>query len=168
MKLFGVSLLPLFGPCAATIFGRRVPFSRVACAVWRSNRLRGPCSRIRHPSEVSSCSILLELHQHETGGTSELRERVPSFRGFRQPEPCVHFQPVRCSTGASQCASQYHLARVVLIRAILSSDYQSARWSPRNNVTSESQRGDEGRIIHRLTQHLPPCFRSAFHREARR
>src|ERR1700676_4491651 len=82
------SVSRLFGLCAATAFGRRVPFSPVAYAVWRSNRLRGPCSRIRHPSEVSSCSILLELHQHETGDTSALRERAPSSLRSRWPELC--------------------------------------------------------------------------------
>src|SRR6266404_1169044 len=102
----GTSLSRLFGPCAATIFGRRVPFSRGACAVWRSNRLRGPCFRTRPPSEVSSCSILLELHQHETSGTSVSLTHAPSFRGSRQPELCVHFQPVRCSTEASLSVSQ--------------------------------------------------------------
>jgi hypothetical protein len=45
-----VSLSRPSAPCAATTFGRRAPFSPVAYAVWRSNRLRGPCSRIRHPS----------------------------------------------------------------------------------------------------------------------
>src|SRR5258708_29344834 len=95
------SLSRLFGPCATTGFGRRAPFSPVAYAVWRSNRLRGPCSRIRHPSEVSSCSILPELHQHETGGTSGLRESVPSFQGSRYPELYGRFQPMRYSTGAT-------------------------------------------------------------------
>src|SRR6267378_4353495 len=112
----------LSGPYAATIFGRRVPFSRGACAIWKNNRLRGPCFRIRHPSEVSSCSILLELHQHETGGTSGFRERAPSFRGSRQPELYDRFQRVRCSTGASLSVSQCRPARVVLIRAIPSVD----------------------------------------------
>src|SRR5258705_13744014 len=122
---FGVSLSRLFGPCAATIFGRRVPFSREAFAAWRSNRLRGPCSRIRHPSEVSSCSIRLELHQHETGGTSELPKSEPSSQASRRRELYVRFQPVRYSTGASLSVFQCRPARVVLIRAILSNDSQS-------------------------------------------
>src|SRR5258708_4071286 len=55
----------------------------LACAVWRSNRLRGLCFRIRHPSEVSACSIRRVLHRHGTGGTWALPRRVPSFRGSR-------------------------------------------------------------------------------------
>src|SRR5258707_12775010 len=121
-RRFGASLSRLSGPCAARVFGRQVPFSPVAYAVWRSNRLRGPCSRIRHPSKVSSCSILLEPHQHETGGTSGLRERVPSSLGSRQTERCVHFQRVTGSTGANLSVFQCRPARVLLIRAILLSD----------------------------------------------
>src|SRR6267154_6870294 len=114
VKRFGASLLRLFAPCAATTFGRRVPFSRGACVVWRSNRLRGPCSRTRHPSEVSSCSILLELHPHETGDTSGLRESEPSFQAFRRRELYGRSRPERYSNGAVQNVFQCRPARVVL------------------------------------------------------
>src|SRR5882762_10875999 len=115
----------LSGPYAATIFGRRVPFSRGACAIWKNNRLRGPCFRIRHPSEVSSCSILLELHQHETGGTSGLRESVPSFRGSRQPELYDRFQRVRCSIAKVLFAFRCRLVKDSSIHAIPSVDFRS-------------------------------------------
>src|SRR6267142_1480352 len=125
VNAFAASLLPLFGPCAATIFGRRVPFSRGACAVWRSNRLRCPCFRIRHPSEVSACAMKLALHHRETGGTSARLRREPSFQGSQQPELYVRFQRERCNSGASLTVFQCHPARVLLILAILSSDSQS-------------------------------------------
>src|SRR5882762_1222340 len=116
----------LSGPYAATIFGRRVPFSRGACAIWKNSRLRGPCFRIRHPSEVSSCSSLLELHQHETGGTSGFRERVPSFQGSRQQELCDRFQREKCSIAKVLFASRCRLVKGSSIRAIPSSGSQSA------------------------------------------
>src|SRR5258708_38637349 len=81
----GVSLVQLFAPCATRVFGRRVPFSRAACAVWRGKRLRHQCLRIRHPSEVSACAMMLALHHHETGGTLALLRPVPSFRGSQPP-----------------------------------------------------------------------------------
>jgi hypothetical protein len=120
------SLLRLFGPCAAKGSGRWVPFSQAACAVWIDNRPVRLCFRIHHhSSEVSAWSMKRELHHHETGGTSALPRRVPSFQASRQPELCVRFQRVRCSTGASLTVFQCHPARVVLIRAILSNDSQS-------------------------------------------
>src|SRR6266404_3423065 len=69
LKWFGTSLWRLFEPCAATVFRRQVPFSQVACAVWRGNRLPRLCFRIRHPSEVSACAMMLALRHRETGGT---------------------------------------------------------------------------------------------------
>src|SRR5260370_17460021 len=96
----GVSLVQLFAPCAATIFGHQVPFSRGACAAWRSNRLRGLCSRIRHPSEVSTCSILRVLHRHGRDDTWPLLRRVPSFRGSRRREPCGRSRPRKDSSAA--------------------------------------------------------------------
>src|SRR5258707_12069269 len=125
-RRFGVSLSRLFAPCAATTFGRRAPFSPVAYAVWRSNRLRGPCSRIRHPSEVSACSILRELHHRETGGTSALPKSEPSSQASRRRELCGRSRPERYSNAAVQNVFQCRLARVVLIRAILSNGSQSA------------------------------------------
>src|SRR5258708_20331178 len=91
----GVSLVQLFAPCAATIFGHQVPFSRGACAAWRSNRLRGLCSRIRHPSEVSTCSILRVLHRHGRDDTWSLLRRVPSFLGTLWRTPCRPARPER-------------------------------------------------------------------------
>src|SRR6266849_9551004 len=123
---FGASVFRLFGPCTTTIFGRRVPFSQVACATWKDNRLLCLCCPTpRCPSELSDCESMLLLRLHERGGTVALPSRVPSFRASKLPELYVRFQRVRCSTGASLFVFQCRLARVVLIRAILSSDSQS-------------------------------------------
>src|SRR6266436_398517 len=124
-RRFGAILRP-FGPCAATIFDRRVPSSLVTSSVWRGNRLRDPCFPIRHPSEVLACESMLLLRRRETSGTSELLRIAPSFPASRQRELCGRFQRGKCNTAASPFASRCHLARVVLIRAILSSDSQSA------------------------------------------
>src|SRR4029077_20008861 len=124
MKRFGASVSRLFGPCAARVFGRRVPFSQVAFAVWKCKRLGRLCFRIRHPPEVSACESMPLLRRHETGGTLALLRLVPSFPAFRQTKPYGRFQRVRCSTGASLSVSQCRLAKGSLTRAILSSDSQ--------------------------------------------
>src|SRR5882672_11373600 len=125
-KVFRASLLRLFAPRAATGFGRQVSFSQVAYAVWRGNRPVRLCFRIHHyPSEVSAYSIQQQLHHHETSGTLEPPKPVPSSLVFQWPELYVHFPRERCSNGASLSAFQSRLARVFLIRAVLSSDTQS-------------------------------------------
>src|SRR5229473_4692701 len=124
-RRFGATLRP-FAPCAAEVFGRWVPSSQVACAVWRGNRLRDPCFPIRHPSEASACESMLLLRRRETSGTSELLRPVPSFPRSRQPELYDRFRRGKGNTAASLSASRCHLARVVLIRAILSSDSRSS------------------------------------------
>src|SRR6266404_7822487 len=96
------TLLRLSAPCAAKGFDRRVPFSQVACAVWRGNRLPRLCFRIRHPSEVSACAMMLALRHRETGGTVALLPPVPSFRASRRREPYGRFRPERYSNAAVQ------------------------------------------------------------------
>src|SRR6266404_5377719 len=117
------NLLRPSGPCAATIFGRRVAFSQVACATWKDNRLLFLCRPTpRCPSEVSACESMLLLRRHETSGTLALLRRVPSFRGSRRREPYGRSRPERYSNAAAHNVFQCRPARVVLIRAILSSD----------------------------------------------
>src|SRR5713101_2904 len=103
---FGASLSRPFGPCEATIFGRRVPFLRVASAVWRGNRLRDPCFPIRHPSEASACESMLLLRRRETSGTLALLRRVPSFPASQQPELYDRFRRGKGNTAASLSASR--------------------------------------------------------------
>src|SRR5258708_18193346 len=88
------SLSRFFGPCAARVFGRQVPFSQVACATWKDNRLLFLCRPTpRCPSEVSACESMLLLRRHETSGTLALLRRVPSFRGSRRREPYGRSRP---------------------------------------------------------------------------
>src|SRR6266404_3840373 len=119
------SLSRFFGPCAARVFGRQVPFSQVACATWKDNRLLFLCRPTpRCPSEVSACESMLLLRRHETSGTSALLRRVPSSQASRRTELYGRSRPERCSTGASLTVFQCRPARVVLIHAVLSSDSQ--------------------------------------------
>src|SRR6266404_7159099 len=116
------SLSRFFGPCAATTFGRQVPFSQVACATWKDNQLRCLCFPIHHPSQALACEPMLLPRPHETSGTLALLRPVPSFRASRRREPYGHSRPERYSNAAAHNVFQCRLARVVLIRAILSSD----------------------------------------------
>src|SRR5712692_2915310 len=80
---FGPSVLRPFEPCAATVFGRQVPFSQVACATWKDNRLLCLCFPIHHPAQVLACESRLLLRRRERGGTLALLKLVPSFPGSR-------------------------------------------------------------------------------------
>src|SRR4029077_5612474 len=120
LERFG-AILRLFALCAATTFGRQVPFSQAVCATWKDNQLHCLCCPTpRYPSEVSACEWTLPLRPHETIGTSALPARAPTFPVFRQTEPYARFQHARCSTGANLSVFQCRPARVVLSRAILS------------------------------------------------
>src|SRR5258708_16391815 len=123
---FGPSVLRPFEPCAATVFGRQVPFSQVACATWKDNQLRYLYFPSHHPSQVLACEPMLLPRRHETSGTLALLRRVPSFRASQPPELYARFQHARCNTGASLSVFHYRLARVGLLRASLSSGSQSA------------------------------------------
>src|SRR5712664_4848905 len=125
-RRFGASPSRLFGPCATRVFGRQVPFSQVSCATWKDNRLLFLCHPTpRHQSEVSACESMLLLRLHERGGTLALLRPVPSFRASRRREPYGRSRPERYSNAAAHNVFQCRLARVVLIRAIPSSDSQS-------------------------------------------
>src|SRR5260221_3054055 len=116
------SLSRFFGPCAARVFGRQVPFSQVACATWKDNRLLFLCRPTpRCPSEVSACESMLLLRRHETSGTLALLRLVPSFPGSRRREPYGRSRPEKYSNAASDNGFQCRPVRVVFIRAILSS-----------------------------------------------
>jgi hypothetical protein len=88
----------LFGPCAARAFGYQAPFSRVACATWRSNRLLRPRFPIPHyRSEVSACVLTLPLRHRGKAGTSALRGRVPVFQASQRLGLYVRFQRGKCN-----------------------------------------------------------------------
>ena len=101
------AILRLSELCAATTFGRQIPFSQAVCATWKDNQLHCLCCPTpRYSSEVSACEWTLPLRPHETIGTSVLLTRAPTFPAFRQMEPYARFQHARCSNGASRSVFQ--------------------------------------------------------------
>src|SRR5260370_31565532 len=97
VERFGASLLRPFGPCAARVFGRRVPSSQVACATWKDNRLLCLCCPTpRYASEVSDCELMLLLRLHERGGTLAFLRLAPFFPASLETELYYRFSRLSC------------------------------------------------------------------------